>query len=335
MQRVNAPHDEQHHLFGDPDAIAPQPDTGTAATVAARLPGTLFFGTSSWSFPGWQGLVWRDAEGGLTETNLSRRGLPAYSRHPLLRAVGIDRSYYAPLTEAECRSYAAQVPEGFRFVMKADRVLLLPELLAPRGSAILPNTLLLDSHHAETLVINPAIAGFGSKLGSIVFQFPPLGPVRIAKLGGPGAIADRLHDFLSSLPIGPEYAVEIRDRDLLTAQYRDALANSGASHCYAIHPSAPSLEQQQEAIDPGSQRVCVVRWMLNPYTGDSYREAKSRYEPFNRVVDPDERSLEQIVRILRRASEVARMVVINNKAEGSAPLTIQRLAERYTGPEAV
>lgn len=75
--------------------------------------------------------------------------------------------------------------------------------------------------------------------------------------------------------------------------------------------------------------------MLNPYTGDSYREAKSRYEPFNRVVDPDERSLEQIVRILRRASEMARMVVINNKAEGSAPLTIQRLAERYTGPEAV
>jgi uncharacterized protein YecE (DUF72 family) len=233
------------------------------------------------------------------------------------------------MSEAECRAYAEQVPDDFRFVMKADRALVMPEVVAPKGSAIAPNRLFLDAQHAERRVINPAITGFGHRLGAIVFQFPPLGPMRITQLGGPGAFADRLHDFLSSLPIGPEYAVEIRDRALLTEPYRDALANSGASHCYAVHPSAPPLGEQRDAIDPALQRVCVLRWMLNPYTGETYREAKIRYEPFNRVVDPDDRSIDEIVRILQRASNLARLVVINNKAEGSAPLTVRRLAERF------
>ncbi|MFG0292330.1 MAG: DUF72 domain-containing protein [Phycisphaerales bacterium JB050] len=329
MQRVSSVRAEQHNLFGDPNAITPERESDRIVSVASQLPGSLYLGTSSWSFPGWEGLVWRAGHDNLTETTLSRKGLPAYSKHPLFRTVGIDRSYYAPLPEAECRAYAEQVPDGFRFVMKADRALVMPELIATRGVPITPNPLLLDPHHAESRVINPALAGFGSKLGAIVFQFPPLGPLRISKLGGPHAFADRLHDFLSSLPVGPEYAIEIRDRGLLTPSYRDALANSGTSHCYAVHPSAPPLDEQSDAIDPASQRVCVLRWMLNPYSGDSFREAKSRYEPFNRVVDPDERSLDQIIRILIRASALARMVVINNKAEGSSPLSAVRLAERF------
>src|SRR5262245_47355549 len=91
--------DAQLDLFHTP-AAAPLPVVGSAAvppaqaTVAQRLARGVYLGTSSWSFPGWQGIVY---DGRASETQLARHGLAAYARHPLLRAVGIDRTYYAPM----------------------------------------------------------------------------------------------------------------------------------------------------------------------------------------------------------------------------------------------
>ena len=62
--------------------------------LGRRLPQDVFLGTSSWSFPGWQGLVYADA---CSESLLAREGLSAYAQHPLLRMVGIDRGYYQPM----------------------------------------------------------------------------------------------------------------------------------------------------------------------------------------------------------------------------------------------
>src|SRR6202012_5257633 len=70
----------------------------------------------TWTFPGWEGIVYPTA---VTKEELLERGLGWAARHPLFRTVGIDRSYYAPLDEAELRRYAAELPAGFRCVMKA------------------------------------------------------------------------------------------------------------------------------------------------------------------------------------------------------------------------
>jgi uncharacterized protein YecE (DUF72 family) len=322
----------QGSLFGDGalGGVTPAVPDGGVGALAGRLPSELRLGTSSWSYPGWEGLVWGSGVK-MTETNLSQRGLRAYAAHPLLRAVGVDWSYYAPLSERECRGYAAQVPEDFRFVMKADRVLVMPELPGSRGSVPVRNERMLDASYATDEVIGPAVAGFGSKLGVVVFQFPPLGPLCIERMGGPVGFADRLHDFLSSLPIGPEYAVEVRDPMLLGEVYASALRNSGASHCFGVHPSMPQVSEQAKLIDPGAQRACLVRWMLNPRTGVSYAEAEKRYAPFNRLVDEDERSRRDIVDLMAGADQAARYVLASNNAEGSAPWTLRRLAERMVG----
>ena len=60
--------------------------------LQARLPPTLRMGTSSWSFPGWAGIVYPRS---VPASVLAREGLREYARRPLLRTVGIDRSYYA------------------------------------------------------------------------------------------------------------------------------------------------------------------------------------------------------------------------------------------------
>ena len=185
--------------------------------------------------------------------------------------------------------------------------------------------------HAEREVITPAVTGLENRLGAIVFQFPPLGPAWIRHAGGPSAFAARLHDFLSSLPIGPEYAVEIRDRSLLSSAYSNALRDSGTSHCFAVHPSMPDVLSQSQAIDQEAQRITLVRWMLNPHVGLSYNDAKARYEPFNRLVGAGALTREAIFKLLRQRGATPGYVIVNNKAEGSAPLSIRHLAAGLAG----
>src|SRR5258706_12832907 len=67
---------------------------GEVQPLAAKLPLKLRMGTSSWSFPGWHGLVYAQRS---TEKELAREGLREYARHPLFRTVGIDRGHYAPI----------------------------------------------------------------------------------------------------------------------------------------------------------------------------------------------------------------------------------------------
>ena len=54
----------------------------------------MHLGTSSWTFPGWKGLVW---DGHYSDTQLSKHGLAAYAQHPLFRTVTLDRTFYRPL----------------------------------------------------------------------------------------------------------------------------------------------------------------------------------------------------------------------------------------------
>src|SRR5512135_3008193 len=78
-----------------PEPPAPAPTTEALRALGGRLPRDVRFGTSSWSFPGWTGLVYaREAGPDL----LAREGLPAYARHPLFRTVGVDRTFYGPVT---------------------------------------------------------------------------------------------------------------------------------------------------------------------------------------------------------------------------------------------
>ena len=292
--------------------------------VARRLPARVYLGTSSWSFPGWAGLVY-DRE--VSKEKLAREGLSAYACHPLLRAVGIDRTYYAPLTASEFARYAAAVPDGFRFLVKAHElctVARFPEQARYGGQRGKRNDLFLNSSYAIAEVVTPVVEGLGAKAGPLLFQFPPQD---ISGLGGPEGFADRLHAFFRMLPRGPLYAVEIRNARLLHPIYVQALQDVGVCHCLSAHPSMPDIGSQARLIGELGAAT-VVRWMLARHL--SYEEARERYRPFNRIVDQDVAAREAIATRCAAAARLRRpaFVIINNKAEGSAPLSAFRLAER-------
>jgi uncharacterized protein YecE (DUF72 family) len=300
---------------------APVPEAWAAA--AADLPSGIHLGTSSWSFPGWQDLVFDDR---YSEAILAREGLAAYSRHPLFRLAGVDRTYYAPVPAELYRSWRTQVPGDFRFLVKCHeettvpRFPDLPRYGERRGRE---NPRFLDPVHAAEQVVAPYVEGLGARGAALVFQFSPL---RLADFGGPEGFADRLEGFLEALPAGPLYAVEIRNHQLLVPAYMRALESAGACHCYNVHSSMPGLPVQRERLRPRREPAIVVRWMLG--RGLRYGQALERYAPFDRIVDEDPQSRAEVGALCVEAHgrRIPAYVTVNNKAEGSSPLSVAGLA---------
>jgi uncharacterized protein YecE (DUF72 family) len=167
------------------------------------------------------------------------------------------------------------------------------------------------------------VEGLGHRLGALLFQFPPLPR---SETRDPARFAARLGAFLGALPGGVPYAVEIRDGELLHPAYADALAGAGAAHGFTVHPSMPSLEAQAATVPVERQPALVVRWMLGH--GRGYEEARDRYAPFDRLAGSGATSRASVAELVRRAVAAGRegLVIVNNKAEGSSPLSIVELA---------
>ena len=324
----------QLSLFADADGVDPAPVSAGVRGLAAALSAGIRLGTSSWSFPGWTGLIYGAGNGKpATEQMLSRHGLSAYARHPLFRTVSLDRTFYAPLTTEEFACYAAQVPDDFRFVVKAPAAITDPVIRkAGSGEAARDNPSFLDAAAAASAFVRPAVAGLGTKAGPLVFQFPPLGRRMLADVPRLGA---RIAAFMTMLPRGPVYAVEVRDPELASIDFARALADSGAVPCLAVHARMPSVDLQARAfgVDTSAAGPLVVRWNL--HGGRSYDDAKADYFPFNRIVEEDLPSRIALARLARTAAAAGRdvFITINNKAEGSAPLSVEHLARAIAAGE--
>lgn len=324
---------DQLSLLDGPDApaapgqTAVPPATPTAeiqhlaTALADALDDGLYLGTSSWSFPGWSGLIY---DSPTAKVNLSEQGLPAYAAHPLLRSVGVDSGFYAPLDDARLRHWAAQVPAGFRFVVKAPALITDRYRRSARGRPIAANPGFLDSNLATRVAVEPYQAGLGTKAGVLLWQFPPLGASDPLP---PRRFAEALYRFLIRLPKGPAYAVEVRDANLLTPDLASALNHGGAVPGLALHPRLPPLPQQlsvfEESIGDGP---LLIRWLLR--RNHRYDEARAQYAPFDQLCEPDAESRAQVANAVSSALIAQRpvFVIANNKAEGSAPLTLIALS---------
>lgn len=299
--------------------VTPVSPSEEMRALAARLPRGLHLGTSTWSFPGWAGLVYEESH---DEAALARDGLGAYAAHPLLRTVGIDRSFYAPLSVTTLERYARAVPADFRFLMKAHAALTTPK--SARRPAFLQGApqVFLDIPYAHEVVLEPARRLLAERLGVVLLQFSPLGDrvLRHRQL-----LLERLERFLEAWPRGVICAIEWRDADMLGEDYHALLARYGAVHGLASHPRLPPVDEQ--GADPSASGPLVIRWLLARDRG--YEEARSSFAPFDRLAAPDPDSRARIATLVRTALARGRevFVIINNKAEGSAPLGVHALAQ--------
>ncbi|WP_431102399.1 DUF72 domain-containing protein [Roseateles noduli] len=315
--------------------IQPQSPDEDQVALAAALSPRIRLGTSSWSYPGWQGIVWERRHG---ESNLARNGLTAYAQQPLHRTVSIDRGFYQSLTASQYERYAQQVPEDFRFTVKAPSVITDAQVRAEDGRGRQANTAFLDPRLAIQEFLEPAMAGLGTRIGALVFQ---LSPLPLAMLDRMTEQLDRLHAMLAALPslrdVAPEavVAVEVRDPEWLTPAFVTVLKDCGARYCLGLHPKLPTIEDQLPLLRAMWPGPLVCRWNLHRIHGPfGYEDAEKKYGEYAELMDPDPETRAVLAKVIRATAEAGHpaYVTISNHAEGSAPLSLRALAREIVSP---
>ena len=312
----------QLELFGVPP-LPPNPFHEKFRVLASQLPAHVRFGTSSWTYRGWKD-IYRAVYP--SEAAFLRDSLREYATFPLFRTVGLDRGYYAPPSEEDLCAYAEQLPQGFLTVSKVWNEITTPIFPDhPRYSerAGQENPSFLDPDLFIARVLSVYERSFSRFTGPFVFEMPP-SPTPI----DPRCLEISLVRFFRAVPRTFPYALEIRDPRLLTARHMDVLADLGVTHVFSFSSRMPKLRDQVRV--PGAIQVrssIVARVLLPP--GASYEALLEAYLPFDKIVKVDMEMRTDVVDLAVRTAEAGSElhILVGNKAEGCAPLTVCALAE--------
>jgi hypothetical protein len=110
------------------------------------------------------------------------------------------------------------------------------------------------------------------------------------------------------------------------------LASHGVAHVYNHWSYMPSLSEQHTKLETFTAPFAVLR-LLTPLKM-TYEAAKKRAEPYTKIVGelPDMRR-EALVLIKDAVGKNRRAyVLVNNRLEGNAPLTVQALTDELRSP---
>jgi uncharacterized protein YecE (DUF72 family) len=208
-----------------------QMDDSGQQRLFAETPGSieppetgLYLGTSGWSYADWEGTLYPEA-------------LPSASRLAeyvkRFATVEIDSTFYGTPRRSTVEKWREIVPEGFLFAAKVPQ-----EVTHERN---LVNT----RSEAESFV--HTMQALEDRLGPLLLQLPPSFTVE-----GMGV----LEDFLSTLPQGPRYAVEVRHRSWLGSDLPALLREHGVALTLIDYPRMPRLEE-------ATTDFAYIRWLGN------------------------------------------------------------------------
>lgn len=294
------------------------------------------FGTSSWTYPGWQGRVFRDVAAYGASTRFTELSLGEYARDPRFRCAGADNMYYAAPAHrrALLTRYAellSALPELVELCPKVwhgvtvNRYSPLQREQWRLESEINPG--FLDPELFLAQVAAPLSESLGRFLGPLILELQDndIQKTEFLKL---------LDTFLAGVRKSWDgrLAVELRAQSQLTPRYFDTLVANGASHVLNSWTRMPSVGYQLDRMFEGENRrypFLLVRALLRP--GIRYEDA-SVYAPYDRLIDraPDVRN--DILRAVRMATEACpAYVLVNNHLEGHSPATIAELQESLYG----
>jgi len=109
------------------------------------------------------------------------------------------------------------------------------------------------------------------------------------------------------------------------------LETHGVAHVYNHWSYIPSLAEPHTRMGRFTAPFTVLR-LLTPLKM-SYEVAKKRAEPYTKIVQELPQMRRETVQLVRQAVSEGRRayVLVNNRAEGNAPLTVQALAEMLRG----
>ncbi len=269
----------------------------------------VYFGGSSWKYPGWLGQIY-DRNRYVTRGRFSRARFDAeclteYAE--VFPTVCGDFSFYQFYPPPFWEKLFARVPAGFRFGFKAPEQVTSPADGNP------------DFLHADLLTEQflDRLQPYRRKVGYIVFEFPRFQQPR-------PDFSAALDRFLAALPGGFRYGVEIRTRELLGAEYFAVLRRHGVAHVFNAWTHMPTIAEQLELPDAFTTGFTLVRALLRP--GRTYAQAVRLFQPYAELRDPWPDGFRAVAGVVRRARRET-FIAVNNRFAGNSPLAISAILD--------
>lgn len=286
----------------------------------------LYFGTCSWKYDSWKGIVYDPAK-----KYTPYDYLPDYAKH--FTTVEIDEWFWSLFptgaklpNPTTVKTYTDNVPENFLFTVKAPNAITLTHYYAKQPAqyqaiANQPNPNFLNSDLLKKFL--EILQPMGNKLGPVMFQFEYLNKQKMPSLK---QFLDQLSQFFAKAPAGYDYAIEIRNPNYLIEPLNQFLREYKIGPVLMDGYYMPPLSDAVEKIDISAGKSLIIR-LQGP---DREGMEKLTNSQWDKIISPQDEKLNILAGIVTDQVKKNRRVFINvnNHYEGCAPLTIKRIEER-------
>lgn len=241
--------------------------------------GRLYLGTQGFSFDDWVGPFYPPG-------TPSQAYLEEYARR--LHAVEIDSTFYGAPRATTVAGWRERTPPGFCFAAKFPRLITHEKKL--------------DGALGDAQAFIGTMQGLGDKLGVLTLQFA---------YDFTPDLRYRLEDFLESLPAGPRYAVEVRNRGWLTPDFGEMLSEHNVAIVLQDLHYMPRLD-----------------WITADFTVIRWLGRRKDIERFDRIQIDRSRELDEWAGRVRTflASGVDVYGFFNNHFAGHSPESVRQFA---------
>ena len=285
----------------------------------------IFIGGSSWKYEGWLGQIYSrsryQVRGRFSKKLFEDTCLSEYAS--VFPTVCGDFAFYQFPTDAFWAKLFRQTPETFHWGFKIPEQITVPVWpVHPRYGALAGrgNPTFLDAALFESSFIR-ALEPYRKQIGVLIFEFGAL------RDHAPSDFVKALDGFLSRLPAGWRYAVEIRNPAFLRPGYLACLRAHNVTHVYNAWTRMPEIADQIAIPDSRTTDLLVARALLRH--GRPYEDAVRQFAPYDRVQEVNEpvrRGLRELVDIARVDGRPA-FLFVNNRLEGNSPGTIVSITD--------
>jgi uncharacterized protein YecE (DUF72 family) len=193
----------------------------------------ILLGTSSFTASGWAGSFYPK---GMRAADY----LSFYAEH--FPAVEVDSTFYACPSVQTVSNWAARTPEGFTFAVKIPQRISHEKVLVG-----------CDAELAEFLRTMDVL---GAKLGPIVLQFPFFNK---SAFQDRHEFLDRLVPFLPKLTNSYKFAIEIRNRNWLDAEFANLFRDR--SIALVLQDRSWMRSPSELKFDPITAGWTYIRWL--------------------------------------------------------------------------
>lgn len=222
--------------------------------------------------------------------------------------VGVDSTFYRTPSVATVNGWERKTPKGFVLAAKIPQTITHEKVLRDRDDDL--------KHFLETMDL------MGDKLGPLLFQFGYFN--KTAFKSGKEFLA-RLETFLKKLPKGYRFALEIRNKQWLTAEFFDLLRAHKVAYALIDQAWMPRASEILEKFDPITADFMYIRLL-----GDR-KGIEQQTKIWDKVIVDRLKELMSWVNVCQRTVRrgISTYVYVNNHYAGFAPATVEQFEKLW------